>query len=84
MKAGTILFRFRMVILTIIVCVGFWGPWIELWGIGSRITLLEWLALQLSRADLASFTVATPVVIVCGAVVAAMGAVFRIWGSAWL
>jgi protein-S-isoprenylcysteine O-methyltransferase Ste14 len=84
MKASTILFRFRTVFLTLIMCTGFWAPWIEIWGIGSRISLLEWLALQLSRSGLVSFTVATPVVIVCGAFIAALGAVFRIWGSAWL
>jgi protein-S-isoprenylcysteine O-methyltransferase Ste14 len=54
------------------------------WGIGSRISLLEWLALELSRTGLLSFTVATPVVILCGAFFAAIGAAFRIWGSAWL
>jgi protein-S-isoprenylcysteine O-methyltransferase Ste14 len=64
--------------------MGFWAPWIEIWGIGSRITLLEWLALEISRLGLLRFTVATPVVIVCGALVAAMGVVFRVWGSAWL
>jgi protein-S-isoprenylcysteine O-methyltransferase Ste14 len=84
MRASAILFRLRTAILTVIMCMGFWAPWIEIWGIGSRISLLEWLALQLSRAGLVSFTVATPVVIVCGALVAAAGVVFRIWGSAWL
>jgi protein-S-isoprenylcysteine O-methyltransferase Ste14 len=84
MKASAILFRFRTVILTVIMCIGFWAPWIEIWGIGSRISLLEWLALEISRLGLLRFTVATPVVIVCGALVAAMGVVFRIWGSAWL
>jgi protein-S-isoprenylcysteine O-methyltransferase Ste14 len=84
MKASAILFRFRTVILTVIMCMGFLAPWIELWGIGSRITLLEWLSLEISRLGLLRFTVATPVVIVCAALVAALGVVFRIWGSAWL
>jgi protein-S-isoprenylcysteine O-methyltransferase Ste14 len=84
MKVSAILFRFRTLFLTIIMCIGFWAPWVKIWGIGSRISLLEWLALQLSRAGLLSFTVATPAVIICGALVAAMGVVFRVWGSAWL
>jgi protein-S-isoprenylcysteine O-methyltransferase Ste14 len=84
MKVSAILFRFRTLFLTVIMCLGFWAPWIEIWGIGSRITLLEWLALEISRLGLLHFTVATPVVIVCGALVAAMGVVFRVWGSAWL
>src|SRR5580658_6979158 len=84
MKASAIEFRLRMVINMVIICLGFWAPWIEIWGIGSRITLLEWLALEISRLGLLRFTVATPVVIVCGALVAAMGVVFRVLGSAWL
>jgi len=70
--------------MALIIGIGFSTPWVELWDIGSRITLLEWLALELSRLGLLSFTVATPVVIVCGALVAALGAWLRIWGSAWL
>lgn len=73
-----------MACLAVIICTGFWAPWIELWGIGSRITLLEWLALEISRLGLLRFTVATPAVIACGALVAALAVVFRIWGSAWL
>ena len=84
MKASAVVFRLRMVIVAVIVILGFWAPWIQLWGIGSRIPLLEWLALELSRTGLVSFTVATPFVIVCGALIAALGAVLRIWGSAWL
>jgi protein-S-isoprenylcysteine O-methyltransferase Ste14 len=84
MKASAVLFRYRMAINTAIIVLGFWAPWIQLWGIGSHISLLEWLALQLSRTGLLSFTVATPVVIVCGTLIAAIGAVLRIWGSAWL
>ena len=73
-----------MILMALLITIGFWSPWVQLWGIGSRISLLEWLALELSRLGLLTFTVATPVVIVCGAVVAALGAVLRIWGSAWL
>jgi len=84
MHAGSFAFRFRMVLMAVIIVVGFSAPWIEWLGIGDRRTLLEWLALELSRLGLLSFTVATPSVIVCGALVAALGAWLRIWGSAWL
>jgi hypothetical protein len=84
MNAGTFLFRFRMLIMACILFIGFWAPWIQLFGVGSRISLLEWIALEVSRAGLFSFTIATPVVIVCGSLIAALGAVLRIWGSAWL
>jgi len=84
MKASTLFFRYRMLIHVVVVTLGFWAPWIQYLGIGSRISLLEWLALALSRLGLLSFAAATPVVIVCGALAAALGAFLRIWGAAWL
>jgi len=70
--------------MAVIVSLGFWSPWIEAWGIGSRISLLEWSALELSRLGLLSFTRATPFVIVVAAAVAALGAILRVWAAAWL
>jgi protein-S-isoprenylcysteine O-methyltransferase Ste14 len=73
-----------MAINAVIIVLGFWAPWIEAWHLGSRISLLEWLALELSRAVSLPFTVATPVVIVAGAVIAGLGAFLRVWGTAYL
>jgi protein-S-isoprenylcysteine O-methyltransferase Ste14 len=73
-----------MLIMTTIVTLGFWAPWIESFDLGRRISLLEWLALELSRAGLMPFTYATPTVIVIGALVAASGMILRIWGAAYL
>jgi protein-S-isoprenylcysteine O-methyltransferase Ste14 len=73
-----------MVINAAIIVLGFWAPWIEPWGIGSRVSLLEWLALELSRTGLLPFTQATPVVILAGAIVAGIGALLRVWGTAYL
>jgi len=84
MRASQIEFRFRLAVIAVIVSLGFWAPWIESWGVGSRISLLEWSALQLSRLGLLSFTSATPFVIVVAAVIAALGAFLRVWGTAWL
>lgn len=84
MRASAIEFRLRMLINMAIICLGFWAPWIEAWGIGRRIPLLEWLPLELSRLGLLSFSVAAPVVIVAGAFLAAIGAILRVWGTAWL
>ena len=84
MKASAIEFRLRMVINMAIVCLGFWAPWIEGQGMGRRIPLLEWLPLELSRLGLLRFSVAVPVVIVVGALFAAIGAILRVWGTAWL
>ena len=70
--------------MALIVTAGFWSPWIEAWAMGQRTTLLGWSALELSRLGLFSFTVATPVVIVCATAMAALGAILRVWGTAWL
>ena len=84
MRATAIEFRLRMVIMVAIVTLGFWSPWIEKWGLGVRTPLLEWLALELSRMGVMSFTVAAPAVIILGAFFAAVGAIMRIWGAAYL
>src|ERR1700739_2385889 len=84
MRASSIEFRLRMAINAAIIILGFWAPWIEAWGIGRRVTVLEWLALELGRTGLVSFTVAVPVVIALGALLAAVGAALRVWGTAYL
>jgi protein-S-isoprenylcysteine O-methyltransferase Ste14 len=66
------------------VVLGFWAPWVVSSGVGGRISLLEWSALELSRTGLLRFTLATPVVIVVGALLAAFGAILRVWGAAYL
>jgi protein-S-isoprenylcysteine O-methyltransferase Ste14 len=84
MGASAIEFRLRMAINTAIILLGFWAPWIEAWGIGRRISTLEWLALELSRTGLMRFTIAAPVVIVAASLIAAKAAVLRVWGTAYL
>jgi protein-S-isoprenylcysteine O-methyltransferase Ste14 len=83
-RATAIEFRLRMAINAVIIVLGFWAPWIEAWGVGSRISLLEWLALELSRTGLVHFTIATPAVIIAGASLAGIGALLRVWGTAYL
>jgi protein-S-isoprenylcysteine O-methyltransferase Ste14 len=84
MRASAIEFRFRMVIQIVLVLLGFWAPWLGTWDLERRISTLEWLALEISRLGIVSFTVATPIVIVLGALAAAIGAVLRVWGAAYL
>src|SRR4051812_6819050 len=84
MRASAIEFRLRMAINVAIIVLGFWAPWIEVWGIGRRMTLLEWLALELGRTGLVRFTAAVPLVIVVSAFIAALGALLRVWGTAFL
>lgn len=84
MQAGAIEFRLRMVTNAAIIILGFWAPWIEAWGIGHRISLVEWSALELSRSHVMSFALSTVMVIVVAAVFALTGAMFRVWGTAYL
>ncbi len=84
MRATAIEFRLRMAINAAIIILGFWAPWIDKWGIGSRVSLLEWLALELSRSGAMPFNLATSAVIIAGATIAAIGAMLRVWGTAYL
>jgi protein-S-isoprenylcysteine O-methyltransferase Ste14 len=89
MRVSSIAFRLRMWIQIVIVVIGFWAPWLDFhsaggFDLGRHISTLEWLAVEISRSGVASFSIATPVVIVLGALAAALGALFRVWGAAYL
>lgn len=84
MRASAIEFRLRMWIQVVIVTLGFWAPWIAALDLGRRFSTLAWLALEMSRLGIASFSVATPIVIVLGALAAGISAVLRVWGAAYL
>jgi protein-S-isoprenylcysteine O-methyltransferase Ste14 len=84
MRASAIEFRLRMAINAAIIILGFWAPWIEAWRVGRRITLLEWLALELGRTGVVRFTIAVSALIVVTALIAAAGAALRVWGTAYL
>jgi protein-S-isoprenylcysteine O-methyltransferase Ste14 len=84
MGATTFEFRLRMAINSVIILLGFWAPWIEAAGVGKRIPLVEWLALQLSRLGIASFSIATAALIALALFLAVIAAIFRISGAAYL
>jgi protein-S-isoprenylcysteine O-methyltransferase Ste14 len=84
MRATAIEFRLRMLINAIIIVLGLASPWIELWGVGRRITTLEWLATEVSRLGLLSFAVATPAVLVAASLIAAIAVILRVCGAAYL
>jgi protein-S-isoprenylcysteine O-methyltransferase Ste14 len=84
MRASALEFRFRVLIHTVLIILGFWAPWIEWLNLGRRISLLEWLALELSRLGLVSFAAATPIVIVLATLIAAFSVWLRVWGTAYL
>jgi protein-S-isoprenylcysteine O-methyltransferase Ste14 len=73
-----------MPINAVIIILGFWAPWIEAWHLGHRISLVEWLSLELSRTGAVSFAAATSGVIVVAALFATGCVVFRVWGAAYL
>ncbi len=81
MKASALEFRLRTGIMIVILAVGMSAPWVDA---AKRIPLLEWLALELSRLGLLTFAAATPSVIVLATLIAANGAILRVWGTAWL
>lgn len=84
MKASAIEFRLRMAINAAIIILGFWAPWIEAWGLGKRISAIEWLALQLSRFGIASFGVITSGLVILALLFALAGVVLRVSGTAYL
>ena len=84
MRATAIEFRLRMAINSVIIILGFWAPWIEAWGVGRRVSLVEWLALQSSRTGAITFSAATTLLIVIAALVGALGALLRVSGTAYL
>src|SRR5579862_9466879 len=84
MKATTLAFRFRVWVFLALYCVGFLAPWDGFFAGGSRGTL--WLAAStlLARTgwmSLASSTLAVTIAALCCCV---LGAIFRIWGIAYL
>ena len=84
MRATAIEFRLRMAINVVIIILGFWSPWIEAWHIGKRISLIEWLALQLSRFGIASFSLVTSSLLALALLFALVSVILRISGTAWL
>ncbi|HEY3705601.1 MAG TPA: methyltransferase [Terracidiphilus sp.] len=92
MRATSIEFRLRLLILVVFVGLGYWAPWLgsglaaglNAAPAGSRISLLEWLALQVSRVGILPFAAATPAVIILASLLAALGAVLRVGGTAWM
>jgi len=73
-----------MMIQVVIVVVAVWAPWVQPWNIKLRLSTLEWLALEIGRSGIVTFAAAVPIVIILGAVVAAVGTWLRVWGAAYL
>lgn len=84
MRASALEFRLRILIVTVVITLGFWSPWIESLGLTPRHSLLAALALTLTRSFGLQFSVSTAIAILLGAAVAALAVALRVWGAAYL
>jgi len=83
MKASTLEFRFRFLILAAIYFLGFIAPW-NYWLHLDSIRTWQLLAAWPARSGWISFSAATIVVLLLGIVCALMGAFLRTWGTVYL
>lgn len=86
MRATKFEFRFRVAIICALYFLGFFAPW-ERFGAGANanpVRLWSWLALTVARTNLLSVGNAYFLVTVVAVVLAVVGAVLRIWGTAYL
>jgi protein-S-isoprenylcysteine O-methyltransferase Ste14 len=82
-KATAFEFRFRVILISAILVLGFWAPWVRFFQLGSRTTAWLWLGFQLGEPGIAPSTgirLATIGLIA----VAGLAAVIRVWGTAYL
>ena len=84
MRATALEFRLRAAIIAAAIVLGFWAPWIEAWDFGRRLSLLEWLALELSHTGFVHFAASTVITILLATIIAGLGALLRVWGTAYL
>jgi protein-S-isoprenylcysteine O-methyltransferase Ste14 len=81
MGATALEFRLRMVINAAIIVLGVWSPWIPA---ERHLPVLEWLPRKVAGLGLMSFSSAVTTLLVIAGVLAALGAILRVWGTAWL
>ena len=69
----------------VIVAIAILAPWDTTpWNLKLRTSTLEWLAIEIGRMGVVSFSVAVPVVIILGALFGALAVWLRVWGAAYL
>jgi protein-S-isoprenylcysteine O-methyltransferase Ste14 len=81
MGATALEFRLRMVINAAIIVLGVWAPWVAP---EQRHSLAEWLPREIAHLGLMPFSKAVTGVMIAAGCLAALGAVLRVWGTAWL
>lgn len=85
MKATQFEFRNRFLIITLLYVLGFLAPW-ERFTLPASAVSSAWLALvaRLARSGWFSLTSATMAVTIAAVVLSLLGAVLRVWGTAYL
>ena len=85
MKATRFEFRYRLTIGFFIYLLGFWAPWIRFGPLAGR-SASTWLELSgsLASTHVLPLQYATLIVTILAIVLAALGAAFRVWGTAYL
>jgi protein-S-isoprenylcysteine O-methyltransferase Ste14 len=83
MKASALEFRLRMWLMVAVIFLGFWSPWIEWLHIGTRSTAWLWLGFEAVSLGISS-TAGIQLVTALAIVLAALAAMLRIWGTAYL
>jgi protein-S-isoprenylcysteine O-methyltransferase Ste14 len=81
MRATALEFRLRMAINAAIIVLGIWAPWIPQ---DNRVRVMEWLPLELARTGLVAFSASVSLVLAIAGLLAALGAILRVWGAAYL
>jgi protein-S-isoprenylcysteine O-methyltransferase Ste14 len=84
-KATRFEFRYRLTIGFFIYLLGFWAPWIRYGPFAGRSTS-TWLELSgaLASTHVLPLQYATLIVTILAIMLAALGAAFRVWGTAYL
>jgi protein-S-isoprenylcysteine O-methyltransferase Ste14 len=70
-----------MVINAAIIVLGVWAPWVS---VEKRMYVLEWLPREVARAGWMPFSTAVTALLAVAGALAALAAVLRVWGTAWL
>lgn len=86
MKATKLEFRFRVVIISALYFLGFFAPWERL-GVNANPNpprLWSWLAIEAARAGFVPVGTAYLAVTIAAVLLAAVGALLRVWGTAYL
>ncbi|WP_161557522.1 methyltransferase family protein [Acidisarcina polymorpha] len=86
MKATRFEFRFRVAIICVLYFLGFFAPWERFGAAASPYPrrLWSWLAILLARNNLLSLGNAYLVVTIATVTIAILGALLRVWGTAYL